>query len=343
MKDVDISSMGESALTSHLKGKKHQRLTSQKRSLASVPDFFGVSSQRPATTSDDAKLVSKFAPTESGEHNKLNSTKSIFASSSVMKKSVTRDETLKAEILWALKATMSHYSYKSCEGTSKLFQAMFPDSRIASQFSCGEKKCAYLICFGLAPHFRFDSFLYLHMGQKRTYQSLWKVVADLLILSHGQASVERGFSVNKQLEVENLQERSFIAQRLVQDYVQSVGGVLAVSINKPLLSSAAGARQKYLSYLDEQKRKKTSEGVALKRKELVDELDKLKKKRRRLETDVDGLVKSADKFAQKAEETGKLVWITKSNSLRRTAKEKEKTCKDVEDKIVNVVEELKKT
>lgn len=74
--------------------------------------------------------------------------------SSVMEKSVTSDETLKAEILWALKAIMSHYSYKSCKGMSKLFQAMFPDSRIASQFSCGEKKCAYLICFGLTPHFK---------------------------------------------------------------------------------------------------------------------------------------------------------------------------------------------
>lgn len=68
MKDVDISSMGESALTSHLKGKKHQTLTSQKRSLASVPDFLGVSSQQPATTSDDAKEVSKSTLSESGEH-----------------------------------------------------------------------------------------------------------------------------------------------------------------------------------------------------------------------------------------------------------------------------------
>ena len=88
------------------------------------------------------------------------------------------------------------------------------------------------------------------------------------------------------------------------------------------VSSAVGAKQKYLSYLDEQKRKKTSEGVAMKKKELVIELDVLKKKGRRLETDVDGLVKSANEFAQNAEETGKLVWITKSNSLRRTAKEK---------------------
>jgi len=69
-----------------------------------------------------------------------------------MEKSVIRDETLKAEIVWALKAIMSHYSYKSCEGTSKLFQAMFPDSRIASQFSCGGKK--NFICFGLGPYFK---------------------------------------------------------------------------------------------------------------------------------------------------------------------------------------------
>ena len=56
-----------------------------------------------------------------------------------------------------------------------------------------------------------DSFLYLHMGKKQTCRSWWKVVADLLILSHDQASVERGFPVNKQLEVQNLQECLFIA------------------------------------------------------------------------------------------------------------------------------------
>ena len=37
------------------------------------------------------------------------------------------------------------------------------------------------------------------------------------------------------------------------------------------------------------------------------ELDKLKKKRKHLETDVDSLVKLADEFAQKAEDTEKLM------------------------------------
>ena len=54
-------------------------------------------------------------------------------------------------------------------------------------------------------------------------------------------------------------------------------------------------------------------------------------------------VKSADEFAQKAEDTGKLVWITKSNSLRRTANDKEMTRINIENKIANVVGELKKT
>ena len=43
--------------------------------------------------------------------------------------------------------------HKSYEGMSKLFQAMFPDSRIASKFSRGGES-PYLICFGHAPHFK---------------------------------------------------------------------------------------------------------------------------------------------------------------------------------------------
>ena len=60
---------------------------------------------------------------------------------------------LKAEILWALKSTAAHFSFKSSEGTSDLFKAMFPDSDIACRFKCGETRCRYLVTFGLAPRF----------------------------------------------------------------------------------------------------------------------------------------------------------------------------------------------
>ena len=36
----------------------------------------------------------------------------------------------------------------------QIISSNVPDGSIASQFSCGEKKCAYLVCFGLAHHFK---------------------------------------------------------------------------------------------------------------------------------------------------------------------------------------------
>ena len=61
----------------------------------------------------------------------------------------------------------------------------------------------------------------------------------LLLLSHGQASVERDFSVNKLLEVVNLQEGIYVAQRIICDHIHSVGGLMNVVINKPLLATAS--------------------------------------------------------------------------------------------------------
>ena len=39
-----------------------------------------------------------------------------------------------------------------------------------------------------------------------SYKGLFVVVKILLILSHGQSSVERGFSINKEMEIEELKE-----------------------------------------------------------------------------------------------------------------------------------------
>ena len=46
---------------------------------------------------------------------------------------------------------------------------------------------------------RLDHFLHEEHIQKREFEDLWTLFKQLLTLSHGQASVERGFSVNKKL------------------------------------------------------------------------------------------------------------------------------------------------
>lgn len=105
----------------------------------------------------------------------------------------------------------------------------------------------------------------------------------LLVLSHGQASVERGFSIIKELIVENQKEASLVAQ--VVGHIRTVGGVTNVQITKELLISVSGARQKYHSYLDDQRRAREQEKRGEKRKALADELDELKRKKARAESD----------------------------------------------------------
>jgi len=69
-----------------------------------------------------------------------------------------------------------------------------------------------------------------------------ELVKVSLLLSHGPAAVERGLSVNKEVEVENLTHQSLIAQRSICDYVSSVGGIHNVPITEPMLKEARSVR-----------------------------------------------------------------------------------------------------
>lgn len=128
-KTIDISNMGEAALTSHMKGKKHATAVSAAKTIPINVFLGGANATAPNASST------------------TNTTQASLDYSS-------KNEVMKAEIRWVLKVLNSHYSYKSSEDIAKVFTDMFPDSKIASQFSCGEKKCAYIAAFGLEPYFK---------------------------------------------------------------------------------------------------------------------------------------------------------------------------------------------
>ena len=71
-----------------------------------------------------------------------------------MKMYVTGESVVKAEILWAIRSVMSHFSFRASSNIRGLFHNMFPDRAIAKNFACGIAKIKYLICFGIAPYFR---------------------------------------------------------------------------------------------------------------------------------------------------------------------------------------------
>ena len=120
-KRINISSMGRRALTSHAPGQKHKDAVLH----AARVETMGAYISRPQTVAARPPTVQ-----------------------------VSKDEQLKAEILWAIKCVDSNYSFNSNAGIVELFGRIFTDSTIAKTMTIGPTKTMYISCFGVAPYFR---------------------------------------------------------------------------------------------------------------------------------------------------------------------------------------------
>ena len=102
-----------------------------------------------------------------------------------------------------------------------------------------------------------------------------------------------------------------VAQHVICDHVNSVGGLENIAIDEAVMLSVAGARQKYMMFLDEQKQSKAMIAADKKRKNILAEIEELKRAKKRLETEANAL---QTELALKAENSGKLLLVAKSNS-----------------------------
>ena len=66
-----------------------------------------------------------------------------------------------------------------------------------------------------------------------------------MILSHGNACVESGFSNNKSLLQENMKNESLFTQRMVFDGIQHDGGYLKVNISQGMLRYVCNSCKAY--------------------------------------------------------------------------------------------------
>ncbi|GBN25498.1 hypothetical protein AVEN_76890-1 [Araneus ventricosus] len=92
---------------------------------------------------------------------------------------------------------------------------------------------------------RLDVFYSSLMVKNTNYQNLFMFVKNVLIMSHGNAAVESVFSINKAVLTENMQERSVIDLRTVDDAVSNSGGLFKVDITKEMILAARNAHSCY--------------------------------------------------------------------------------------------------
>lgn len=101
---------------------------------------------------------------------------------------------------------------------------------------------------------RLDEF---YVPQLKSHPELLLVVKLVLILAHGNARVESGFSINDDLLIENMKEESMVANRLVYEGVMKEGGVAAVQIGKEMMEEVDKAHKRYAANLELQREQQT--------------------------------------------------------------------------------------
>ena len=165
---------------------------------------------------------------------------------------------------------------------------------------------------------------YIEKSASKEYITIWKVIKMMLILSHGQAQVERGFSVNKDLSKDNMSPDTIIAFRQVYDSIQQYQcPSYEIPVNSEMLKSCKHSRSRYEIHLENKKKKAEAIPVNRKRKELETEIAELKVKKRKLENLVHKLENDADDLSKKAETKSDLTFLVEANAMRDSKKRKQ--------------------
>ena len=152
---------------------------------------------------------------------------------------------------------------------------------------------------------RLDHAFYAAMGQNNDFKDSWHCIKMLLILSHGNAFVESGFSVNKDIMVENMLEETLIGLRHIWDYIARHGGdVKSIEITPDMVRYARSAHSRYKAAVEQKARqeddeKKVSQVQRDERKRKAEELKTLQDEKREAQAKIDQINKEIIKRSKK--------------------------------------------
>lgn len=128
---------------------------------------------------------------------------------------------------------------------------------------------------------RLDEFLNRVLDLDNQEKALKTFVCQILTLFHGNAAVERSFSINKECLIENLMEDSLVAQRVTYDAVLSAGGVEALPIPKALIQAVRNASAKRIEAA--KKKAAVEDAESSRRKRVAQQIKELESKKAKIE------------------------------------------------------------
>ena len=140
------------------------------------------------------------------------------------------------------------------------------------------------------------------------YKELSFLVKTVLTLSHGQASVECSFSLNKLVLNHNIHEDSIVAKKATKDHMLSNGlEPQSVAISNELVQFVSGACQKYQDYLAQCKDEEKQLKLDRQKSTLLKEIGEVTLKRDQLDKIHASLEAAFVKLVEMAEQNGFII------------------------------------
>ena len=164
----------------------------------------------------------------------------------------------------------------------------------------------------------------------------------ILTLSHGQASVERGFSLNNSILKTNISAESIISRRIVKDHILSHQvQPHTIEINNPMIVAYKSARLKYTIHMEEEKKEKEKTATENQAMHLNNDINKIQQKCTQLKKAMGMMQEECFQCFQMAEEKSDLSYAIKGNGLKRSHEQSQKQLEILENEI-KVLEEKKR-
>ena len=175
---------------------------------------------------------------------------------------------------------------------SNLFQTKWITPRNGDEINSEYKRYIEKVAAGNRESFlrfsklkdRLDEFYFFSVGGLDEYLQLYKVIKMVLTLFHGQASVKRGFNINKAMLQPNLMSKSLTSQRLVYDHMKAHNSSAeSVVITKQLRDSVKRAQKQQRIDLAERKKQESDNARKHKQDAIVTDIKELEAKKIALE------------------------------------------------------------
>ena len=153
-----------------------------------------------------------------------------------------------------------------------------------------------------------------------------------MTLSHGQASVERGFSVNKAIITENISTDSIVGKHLVRDYLLTNNlKPHNVQFTSNLKAAFKSARQKSELALEAERSKKEKQAVEDQKAIILSEIEDVKFQITLLTKTSVMLEKEFVLCVEQAEKETDVSLVSKTNALKRKSEEKKEDVAKLEE------------